>query len=156
MEPRTRNNPISPRNGRIPVEGFFFRLDGQGKRERLHLADFGAAGQVVPTAGEAGDLEGAVLGFERGDLMEITMLLKIGAAYHRFHGKAHGRMADQVIFRGDQLDAEPLHGRAREGILDGPLQDTGEGEREVHVLRSGGHALPEPRSETLGRDFEQE
>jgi hypothetical protein len=28
MEPRTRNNPISPRNGKIPVEGFFFRLDG--------------------------------------------------------------------------------------------------------------------------------
>lgn len=28
MRPRTRSNPISPRNGQIPVEGFFFRLDG--------------------------------------------------------------------------------------------------------------------------------
>jgi len=28
MEPRTRKSPISPKNGQIPVEGFFFRLDG--------------------------------------------------------------------------------------------------------------------------------
>ena len=28
MRPRITNNPISPRSGQTPVEGFFFRLDG--------------------------------------------------------------------------------------------------------------------------------
>ena len=28
MRPRITHNPINPRSGQIPVEGFFFRLDG--------------------------------------------------------------------------------------------------------------------------------